>query len=454
MSEKTKNQEKTLPSKKPKWMKILEKQSWQAELVISGVAIFGALQLPEALHNFIDFSIYNAPEQILFIVELFILYLAFIVPILIINFILHFVLRALWIGMLGLVSVFPQGINYKFESWSDDYNQKIEKEFPDINQFNKKLDDLCSIMFAGTALGVMMSISISFVGFVLGIIAYAIHHFIPNWNYEIIFLILFSFIAIGGTLQSLLHLKSLRNKKWVQKFHFPIYKTYAKFMFTIFYKPVNYINLTMATHTGMLKSAFYAFIYFFFIALITLMLTRSSNINLLNRHRFHSFQNNPMVWNPNQYLNTFDADSKIFGPVIPSSHISEDEIELFIPRFAREKIMVDSICSSNWTYNDSLSSNENLKLEWHNRIDCHNKYYHIYINDSLLTNLKFYNINHPNKGEKGYVTHLPMNGSKVGENILKVVLGYKYSKKNEQKMYQIPFRYKQKERVLKQLENE
>lgn len=31
------------PKKKPKWLRALESQSWQAELVISGLAIFGSL---------------------------------------------------------------------------------------------------------------------------------------------------------------------------------------------------------------------------------------------------------------------------------------------------------------------------------------------------------------------------------------------------------------------------
>ena len=102
MEEKTETENGSKKTKKPKWMRVLEKQSWQAELVISGVAIFGSLQLPSALQDFIDFCIYYVSDEMMGLVYIFILYLGLIIPVLIINFILHFILRALWIGMLGL----------------------------------------------------------------------------------------------------------------------------------------------------------------------------------------------------------------------------------------------------------------------------------------------------------------------------------------------------------------
>ena len=53
----TENIPNKIEKKKPKWLRILEQQSWQAELLISGIAIVGALQLPELIHEFTDFSI-------------------------------------------------------------------------------------------------------------------------------------------------------------------------------------------------------------------------------------------------------------------------------------------------------------------------------------------------------------------------------------------------------------
>jgi len=38
-------------NEKPTWLQVLEAKSWQAELIVSGIAIFGSLQLPELLNR-------------------------------------------------------------------------------------------------------------------------------------------------------------------------------------------------------------------------------------------------------------------------------------------------------------------------------------------------------------------------------------------------------------------
>lgn len=162
---------------------------------------------------------------------------------------------------------------------------------------------------------------------------------------------------------------------------------------------------------------------------------------MLTARYFHNYQNNPWQWDATQYKNSIPPDTKIFGPVIQSDKITENEIELFIPRLGREKIIKDSICGDNYIFNDSLAHEENERLEWEDRIDCHNRYYSVYLNDSLLRDLKFYNIRFPNQGENGFITHFSTDGCQVGENVLKVVLGYRHPRRNEQKMYQIPFRF-------------
>ena len=50
--------------KKPKWLRALETQSLQAELVISGLAIFGSLQLPSLLNNLVDYCLFNFQKNI------------------------------------------------------------------------------------------------------------------------------------------------------------------------------------------------------------------------------------------------------------------------------------------------------------------------------------------------------------------------------------------------------
>jgi len=142
---------KTTSKKKPKWLKILETQSWQAELVISGMAIFGTLQLPALVDNLVNFSLYYFSTDYMDILYFVFIYLYFACLILIISFITHLVLRSLWIGLLGLNSIYPDGVNKDFKMYGKDYMEKWMEDFPSLDDYNKRLDRTCSSIFAGAA---------------------------------------------------------------------------------------------------------------------------------------------------------------------------------------------------------------------------------------------------------------------------------------------------------------
>lgn len=145
---------------KPTWLQILEAESWQAEMLVSGVAIYGSLLLPDLIRQLIDKALLWLPEGALNICYFIFWYLTICASLLIVAFNLHFVLRALWIGMIGLVSVFPNGINRDTDYHSEHFLQQLWEEFPDVNDFNRRLDDFCSLIFGTTFGFVIMIISI------------------------------------------------------------------------------------------------------------------------------------------------------------------------------------------------------------------------------------------------------------------------------------------------------
>ena len=82
--------------KRPKWLRQLEKESWQAELVISGLALFGTFQLPELANWLIDLFIRNLPvEQYFAGYAISFCYLLGI-GVLTTFFMIHLILRAYW----------------------------------------------------------------------------------------------------------------------------------------------------------------------------------------------------------------------------------------------------------------------------------------------------------------------------------------------------------------------
>ncbi len=51
-----------------------------------------------------------------------------------INFVLHFTLRTLWIGNIGLASVFPEGINENSDRNSQHFLSRLKARFPELQR--------------------------------------------------------------------------------------------------------------------------------------------------------------------------------------------------------------------------------------------------------------------------------------------------------------------------------
>ena len=114
--------------KKPKWLKKLEQESWQAELLISSAAIYAAFQLPELINYFSNWAItYFDFEDAMWNYAL-LGYLSLAAIALIISFVSHFVLRTIWIALIGLNSVFPDGIKQEGGTYSKYYMEKFIAE--------------------------------------------------------------------------------------------------------------------------------------------------------------------------------------------------------------------------------------------------------------------------------------------------------------------------------------
>ena len=141
----------------PKWLRRLEKESWQAELLISGLALYGTLHLPkfvywvaDTLINFLPVDYYLAGYAIAF------LYL-FGISILTTFFIIHFILRAYWVGLIGLNSIYPEGYKVEEGFYSELFSKRMVEKLPTVRESIKEIDKACSGMFSGAFVDIFES---------------------------------------------------------------------------------------------------------------------------------------------------------------------------------------------------------------------------------------------------------------------------------------------------------
>src|SRR5688572_20689766 len=94
----------------PKWLKRIQENSWEAEILISGGAVFSLFQLAELLVQEAEYLKEVTPFRGL---DETLILLMLILRGVTIGFMIHLLLRGFWISLVCLNSAYPSGINYE-----------------------------------------------------------------------------------------------------------------------------------------------------------------------------------------------------------------------------------------------------------------------------------------------------------------------------------------------------
>jgi hypothetical protein len=422
------------------WLEHLEAESWSAELIISGAAIYGSFQLPWLLNNLINFCLLNFSDDILDILYLVFTYLTFTITILMVNFVMHFVLRSLWVGLIGLTSVFPQGINEESDTFSKHYLQQLKADYGDLRGYNAKIDRTCSIIFAFSFSAAMIFLSIAIVVVAIATIAYLLHQLIPGINIHVAFFSLLGLVLVPSFLNGLLNNKKLREKPWVQKIHYPLFRRVGNVMFHIFQEPINRINNTFLTN---FKKTQYTLRFLAYLALVLpvfMVVFIQSNALFATQNFYFKFDSREDRFYAQHYADELKEGQLILSPMIPSAQIFGSGLNLFLPLPTREEVKLHQKFGK---YHDDpkLSEAENLlkSRAWFK--EQAGKYFHIKVNGHVFDPaLRSYN--HPNAFEYGLLAFIPANLFQEGENLIQVQSEYRMDGKQRECF--IPFWYSAK----------
>ncbi|MTI29754.1 hypothetical protein, partial [Xanthovirga aplysinae] len=129
------------------WLQRLKEESWEAELLASTISIFGTFKMFNLINwstnMFIDLL---NPSQ--YLIAFFIVYFGLLaISVLISMFVIHFFLRAYWIGLVGLDSVFPD-YSITDSAYPKIYTEKMLSILPKLKDSIQKVDELCSVIFS------------------------------------------------------------------------------------------------------------------------------------------------------------------------------------------------------------------------------------------------------------------------------------------------------------------
>jgi hypothetical protein len=301
---------------------------------------------------------------------------------------------------------------------SPKFDRFLRSKIVSFDLYIQQLEKLCSAVFGFTFLIIFILISGGL--FVVGIVIQAMtmegisSRFGGPWVLVIVpFLLLY---LLGGFIYFLdfITLGWIKRKKRIARFYYPIYRFFSVITLAFIYRPIYY---------NLLDNKFGRNIVLFLIPyLIGFTLIASLTVNT---HAYLPGNRTLQSISNNFYDDTLE-DSASYSASISSKFVKNGYAQLFLPYVARmDDKVIEAICPDLkpaktgfffFGNNDPLRKNMNADLA----LDCHVQRFKIYVNDTLLNNLKYRFHEHPARKNIGLLTVLDVGYLPRGEHAIKV----------------------------------
>ncbi|MCC5612751.1 hypothetical protein LC612_40195 [Nostoc sp. CHAB 5834] len=427
----------------------LTTQSWNLELAISGVAMFAILQLPDVLESVFSYLRYNYMTHTDGIAGM-LPSLAYSLiratcHILFAAFLANFVMRAFWVGLVGLLAVFPSGIRYDRIPFSTPYaQQRLADELGPLDRYILWLDKRCNIVFALAFQFVFLLIVIAIL-YVLGLLIYLVIQ--PNVPANVWFgfkIALGILVAVFYVAIILLSQKKIKETPRGIELHYRL-SNMGQVMMMGMYKHTSYVSNTFYSNIrpGKLFQTVAIFLLVFFVVFIleyTNDLSRASGrTSLFNNRHLYSARIDSLYIEPTAYDNQRPEGAFVGGASIQSDVIREPYLRLFIAypkaldtllrQVAPEPVWSDTLSRQALRKQYAIWSNQQI-----------NGLIRITINDSVYARPDLMFTKAGIQEQRGWQTVLVPGNLKTGRNLLLVAL-QDPRKKEAEELVTIPFWY-------------
>lgn len=426
------NKNTDLKNSSKNWLQKLKEESWQAELLVSTISVFGAFQMFSLIdwstNKFIDLLNPNQ-YQIGYLIVFFGLVA---VSILVSMFVIHFFLRAYWVGLVGLNSVFPD-YSIEYSAYSKIYTEKILSILPKLKDSIQKVDELCSVIFSAAFTFLLSYAYIALSASIYLLIFNLLSDYVPS-NLLLIPLYL---LVLGLLVQMLVgilsNLKPFKGKRKLQILNFKIVRLFSVLAYGPLHKSIMQVFMIFGSNFKKKKHIIYLLILFIFLGVfVSVFNMDDTNIPyLINRDSYFDVTKSY----PHYYKSENGSNNFLLNPEIDSDKIESNHLKLFIPIFSHEKKMRNNIC-------DSITSNKFMEPESRKKrrkqlMNCYHKYNLVYINEEERK-VDLLRINHPITNQFGVICYIDISTLKVGLNKLTVRKVYGDDNFSE---WSIPFYY-------------
>ena len=325
----------------------LQMESWQLELIISGVALFAVWELKSVVGSLKEFKdVYGASSPTANVItSIFGVGLSISWIVLFINLIVHIFSRGLWIGMIGLRYV-SQDIDYESLDYAPKFDNFLRKKIGSFDDYIEKLERFSSILFAYSFFLIFLLISfIALFGAFMALTYFfieVIHNEFAAGFFLLFFLlggllVLVDFIFLGT-------IKRVRDKS-ISNIYFWIYRFFSLITLSFLYRPLlyNFIDDKFARKFFLFSIPYFLIILFF----TGLIFNPTLHFPFRNQNHLHdvdetmSFSIRPVYYDdervkiPDSFFGTKQAINTVS---IPSKVITENYGQLFLRIYHRDEV--------------------------------------------------------------------------------------------------------------------
>ena len=414
------------------WLKKLERESWQLELLVSAFTIFLLIQAKLTFTDYMEgFGYkYNPSNNTITFVYIFLALLRTSLMALIICLVGHLLLRGFWIGTIGLRSV-QSVVDFEKFNYNDFFTEKLKKRVVSLDQLVVRFDEICSVIFASAFLVISMLLAFGLylccLG-LLGVILKTIGEILPE-SLETIYGVFGLTIALIYLVSGLIYmidfltLGFFKRIRWFSKAYYPFYRFYSLVTLSTLSRSIYYYLIAKFTKRRIRTIYFMGGVLFLFLILVD-----------YDQHQYFPNTDNQFLVSANCYDDSRAADEYVEYATIPSKLIESPFLELFIRYDPRDNQLMRAQCPDfaplkeegvNWSFrldtegeNFVIRSIDYADEDFDQMIACQAAIYKVSVNDSLYADLDFNFYVHPTKKQKGLLTFISTEKLNAGYNLL------------------------------------
>lgn len=399
----------------PRWLEELQQRSWEPEILLSGIVLYGMFKVPDILDSFLAFfklNIFDNSQDIDNLIALFKMGIYWLIG----GLILHLICRGIWIGMVGLSYTFPNGIRRDKLKYQAKFQNKLES-IPPFERIVVRLEKVSSSLFSLSFMLFMSLIGGYLFFFVLLILPFTIGYLYFDWGFTgpgFAWFYAYVLTILGVGIIGLIDFLSLgyfRRFKWLAKVYWPIHRVISALTLSRLYRPIYYGIVSNFNR------------WLFFVLLLVFTFVSIFGAGMMTDSTYPGDSSSLIeLWGTTRgyeayagYYEDQNAAKPSVIAQIPSDVISGDVIRLFVVARASiedeisEHTPLDSLEK---LYPDTVSAALKLMMI--------EEFYEISINDQPVDLSKWYFHYRTSTSQRGYITYVPISNLNEGLYELKV----------------------------------